>query len=80
MNFTEKNIKYSDLVVPFTKCPFDDVEEDCPFIAYWKLTSIEKQLSEMENLPDEELEKLQQHHRKCVLSKVQRIQSGYSTT
>ncbi len=79
MNFTKKNIKYADLVVPFTKCPFDDVEEDCPFTAYWKLSLIEKQLSEIENLSDEELEKLQLHHRKCVLFKVQKFHSGYSS-
>jgi len=77
MYFTEKNIKYADLVVPFTKCPFDDIESDCPFVDYWKLPSMEEQITEMGNLPEEKLEELRQHHRKCLLDKVKRIQEGY---
>nr|WP_320154034.1 hypothetical protein [uncultured Draconibacterium sp.] len=77
MYFTEKNIKYADLVVPFTKCPFENVEADCPFVDYWKLPSMEEQITEMGNLSLEELEKLRRHHRRCLLKKVDKIQQSY---
>lgn len=74
MYFTEKKIKYADLVVPFTKCPFKKVEHDCPFVEYWKLASVEKQIQIIENLPEEELESLRDHHRLCQERKIKNVQ------
>lgn len=75
MYLTEKKIKYADLVVPFSKCPFKKVEHDCPFIEYWKLTSIEKQVQAIENLPEEELEALRKYHRLCQDRKIKNAQN-----
>ncbi|MEZ5104475.1 MAG: hypothetical protein R2757_08265 [Draconibacterium sp.] len=75
MYLTEKKIKYADLVLPFTKCPFKKVENDCPFVEYWKLASIEKQVQAIESLPEEELDLLREHHRLCQEKKVKRVQS-----
>lgn len=75
MYFTEKKIKYADLVVPFTRCPFKKVESDCPFVEYWKLASVEKQIQMIENLPEEKLESLREHHRFCQERKIKNTQS-----
>jgi len=74
MYFTEKNIKYADLVVPFIKCPFEEPETDCPFKRYWEIPKIEDRIQTMGNLSEGELENLREHHRKCILTQVTRIQ------
>lgn len=74
MYFTEKKIKYADLVVPFTKCPFKKVEHDCPFIEYWKLASVENQVQAIEDLPEDELDILREHHRLCRERKIKDAQ------
>ena len=75
MYFTEKKIKHADLVVPFTKCPFKTIEHDCPFIEYWNLGSVEKQIQIIENLPEEKLEALREHHRLCQDRKIKNAQN-----
>ena len=74
MYFTEKKIKYADLVVPFTKCPLKKVKNDCPFIEYWKLASVEKQVRAIEDLPEKELDLLREHHRICQERKIKNAQ------
>ena len=74
MYFTEKKIKYADLVVPFTKCSFKKVENDCPFVKYWKLASVEKQVRAIEDLPEKELDLLREHHRICQERKIKNAQ------
>ncbi|MCG6189852.1 hypothetical protein [Maribellus maritimus] len=77
MYLTEKKIKYADLVVPFMKCPFKKAEHDCPFIEYWKLASVEKQIQIIENLPEGELDLLREQHRLCQARKIKNAQSQY---
>ncbi len=77
MYFTKKKIKYADLVVPFTKCPYKKVENDCPFIEYWRLTSVEKQVRAIEDLPEKELDLLREHHRLCQERKIRNARSGW---
>ena len=78
MYFTERKLKYADLVIPFTKCPFKKVELDCPFIEYWELASIEKQIQVIEDISEEKLELLRYHHRLCQGKKIKHAQSRYS--
>ncbi len=75
MYFTEKKIKHADLVIPFTKCPFKKVEQDCPFIEYWDLASVEKQIGLIENLPEEKLDSLRNHHELCQERKLKNAQN-----
>ncbi len=75
MYFTEKKIKYADLVVPFTKCPYKKVEHDCPFVKYWELSSVEKQVQAIENIPEKELNLLREHHRNCQERKMKNVQN-----
>lgn len=77
MYFTEKNIKYADLVVPFTKCPFKKIEHDCPFVEYWRLASLENQIQAIGNLTEEKLDSLREHHKLCQERKVKSIQNEY---
>lgn len=65
----DKNIKYADLIVPFTGCPFDQVEDDCPFVKYWNSPKLEDRVLLIAKIPENELRELQDHHRKCVLNK-----------
>ena len=76
MYFTEKNIKFADLVVPFINCPFEEPETDCPFKVYWEIPEIEERIQTMGNLSEEELESLREHHRKCILRQVERVQNN----
>jgi hypothetical protein len=76
MYLSKKNIQYADLLMAFIKCPFDKADDDCPFEPYWKLSDIKKQLNTMQDLTIEELDRLQKHHRICLLNKVRRMQEG----
>jgi hypothetical protein len=77
MYFTEKNIKYADLVVPFINCPFEAPEDDCPFKLYWEIPKIEDRIDAMGNLSKDELENLRDHHRQCILRQVERMQKTH---
>ncbi len=77
MYFTEKKIKYADLVVPFTKCPFKKVEYDCPFVEYWKLSSVEKQVQAIEDIPEKKLNLLREHHKSCQERKIKNARSWW---
>ena len=76
MYLSEKNIQYADLFMAFIQCPFDKADDDCPFEQYWKVSNIEEQLNTMQELPANELDELQKHHRICLLNKVRRIREG----
>jgi hypothetical protein len=77
MYLTEKKIKYADLVVPFAKCPFKKVERDCPFVSYWELASVEKQVQAIEDIPEVELDLLREHHRLCQERKIRNARSWW---
>ena len=70
MSFTEKNIKYADLVVPFTGCPVGEPVNDCPFISYWKIEDTVERIQQIEKVPEKELDKLRSFHRKCLKVKI----------
>jgi hypothetical protein len=63
---TRKNIKNADLISAFTRCPFGDPAEDCPFIPYYKLNNPAEQIRLMNTLSDEELQQLRSHHQSCI--------------
>lgn len=77
MYFTKKNIEYADLVIPFTKCPFEEIEYDCPFVEYWKLPSEEEQIVAMGDLPENRLDDLRKHHQRCLKRKMKENDSIY---
>ncbi len=74
MAFTEKNIKYADLIVPIKKCPLGESVSDCPFTNYWKIEDVEKQILLVDELPEEKLDELRAFHRKCLNIKIERAQ------
>jgi hypothetical protein len=76
MAFTEKNIKYADLIVPFTKCPLGEPISDCPFTDYWKMEDEEKQILLVDELPEEKLDELRAFHRKCLNIKIRAAQEN----
>lgn len=72
MGFTEKNIKYADLIVPFTRCPLGEPVEDCPFISYWEIKDPAERIRPVDDLPKEKLDELRAFHRKCLNLKIER--------
>jgi hypothetical protein len=74
MYLSAKKIKYADLVVPFTKCPFKNVEHDCPFVVYWEMKSVEKQIEIIEDLPEERIIFLREQHKNCQERKAKEVQ------
>lgn len=75
MAFSEKNIKYADLIVPFIKCPLGEAVANCPFIDYWKIGDEEKQIGLVDELPEEKLDELRAFHRKCLTIKIEKTQN-----
>ncbi|WP_321373413.1 hypothetical protein [uncultured Draconibacterium sp.] len=71
MNLSEKSIKHIGLVVPFTCCPIGEPVSECPFIPFWKNNSRKDNEELIEKLPEEELEKLQTFHDKCLRKKIE---------
>ena len=72
MTFTEKNIKYADLIVPFTKCPLGEPVPDCPFNHYWKTEDPAERIRPVDKLPEEKLDELRKFHRKCLNIKIEK--------
>ena len=70
MILTEKDVKYADLVVPFTKCPLGDPIKDCPFMEYWKIDNQGQRIKIIDELPEEKLDKLRAFHHKCLAIKI----------
>jgi hypothetical protein len=71
MAFTEKNIKYADLIVPLKKCPLGEPVSDCPFTEFWEMKDEEKQMLLVDELPEEKLDELRIFHRKCLKLKIE---------
>ena len=72
MIFTEKDIKYADLVVPFTKCPLGEAVKDCPFMGYWEIEDQGKRIRLIDKLPEAKLDELRDFHQKCLAIKIQK--------
>ena len=66
-----RELKYADLIVPLTGCPFGKAIKNCPFAGYWQKYSFEQRINLIHTIPDNKLEKLQAYHRSCVLQRKQ---------
>jgi hypothetical protein len=69
---TEKNKVFSDLIVPFTACPFKKVEVDCPFVDYWKIDGLEEVMELIDKLPEQQLLEYREQHQVCRDWKISR--------
>ncbi|WP_297098555.1 hypothetical protein [uncultured Draconibacterium sp.] len=74
MTFSERSIKYADLLVPIKKCPLGEAVPDCPFVEYWQIKDETKQMNLIEELPEEKLDALREFHRKCLAIKIKQAQ------
>lgn len=72
MIFTEKDLKYADLVVPFTKCPLGDPIKDCPFTEYWKIEDPGERIKIIDELSDVKLDELRAFHHQCLAIKIEK--------
>ena len=77
MLFNEKYTKNADLIVPFERCLFGKSVENCPFKAYWNRDFDNEGEHPILTLDNEELEKLRDFHRKCMLEQVKRVQEEF---
>ena len=64
--YTEKIRQNADLLVPISECPFGDPIAECPFIPYYALKDEQKQMEQVEVIPEEELDELRKFHRDCM--------------
>ncbi|WP_320113238.1 hypothetical protein [Draconibacterium orientale] len=69
---TKKNKEFADLIVPFTACPFEKVEVDCPFSDFGNLKGLDEILKLIDQLPDEKLISLREHHKTCQEWKIEK--------
>ncbi|WP_139249567.1 hypothetical protein [Mariniphaga anaerophila] len=65
----EKNIKNTDLIAVFQRCPFGEPTADCPFVPYHQLNNMEKQIRVLNTLDEATLEQLRSFHRSCVVER-----------
>jgi len=63
---TKNNIKNADMINAFTRCPFGETVEDCPFIPYYGINDAGKQIDLMNTLPENELQQLRSYHQSCI--------------
>jgi len=64
--YTEKLLKYADLVVPATGCQFGDPVPNCPFILFHQIGNEPAQIEQITLCPSEELDKMRAFHRDCM--------------
>ncbi len=74
MTFSERSIKYADLLVPLKKCPLGEAVPDCPFVEYWQIEDLMKRMNLIEELSEEKLDELREFHRKCLAIKIKQAQ------
>jgi len=55
-----------DLIYAFSGCPMGKPLDDCPFILYYNLNDEQKQIMQIESIPQEELDRMRAFHRDCV--------------
>ena len=63
---TEKIRQNADLLVPISSCPFGEPIDECPFISYYALNDKQKQMEQVELIPQDQLEDLRTFHRACM--------------
>ena len=64
--YTEKIRQNADLLIPISECPFGDPIAECPFIPYYTLKNEQKQMEQVESIPQEELDEFRIFHRACM--------------
>ena len=64
--YTEKILRYADLVVPVSACPFGEPVSNCPFILFHGMRNEREQILQIDLCPQEELDKLRAFHRDCT--------------
>lgn len=74
MTFSERSIKYADLLVPLKKCPLGEAVPDCPFVEYWQIEDLTERMNLIEELSEEKLDELRDFHRKCLAKKIKQAQ------
>ena len=74
MTFSERSIKYADLLVPLKKCPLGEAVPDCPFVEYWQIEDLTKRMNLIEELSEAKLNELRDFHRKCLAKKIKQAQ------
>ncbi|WP_321995554.1 hypothetical protein [Draconibacterium orientale] len=72
---TEKNNEFADLIIPFTACPFEKVEVDCPFTYFGNHNELDEIIRLIDQLPIEKLISLREHHKTCQDWKLERGES-----
>ncbi|WP_318348563.1 hypothetical protein [Aquipluma nitroreducens] len=70
--YTEKLLKYADLVVPATGCQFGDPIPNCPFILFHQIGNESGQIEQISMCPSEELDKMRAFHRDCMRKYINR--------
>lgn len=73
---TPKIRKNVDLINAFSGCPMGKPLEDCPFRAYYELNNEREQILQIENIEQEELDRMREFHRDCVLHYRERKRKG----
>ena len=76
MTFSERSIKYADLLVPLKKCPLGEAVPDCPFVEFWQIEDLTKRMNLIEELSEEKLDELRDFHRKCLAKKIKQAQKA----
>jgi hypothetical protein len=66
MYLNKKNIKNSDILCDFLLCPFGETLPDCPFILYHNLKDPDKQIEALDQLSDQEIQKLRDYTNNCI--------------
>jgi len=75
---TPKIRKNADLINAFSACPMGKPIPECPFKPYYKMKDEEKQIMQIDVIPQEELDKLRAFHRNCVRTyPLKKKQSGF---
>ena len=64
--YTEKLSQYADLVVPFTRCPFGEPFNECPFIEFHQIGNESMQIEQVDLHTEKELNLLRSYHRECM--------------
>lgn len=64
--YTNKIRQNADLLVPISECPFGDPISECPFIPYYALKDEQKQMEQVEVIPQKELNAHRKFHRTCM--------------
>lgn len=64
---TPKICKNVDLINAFSGCPMGKPLSDCPFLPYYQLKDEDERISQIEIIPQDELDRMRIFHRDCVI-------------